>query len=279
MSDSSGSSDRARRTIRDFGDQWTRFDNTSGYLGSQENLADQLRPFLAPQDLENLTIADVGAGLGRVTLQLIRAGARRVVAVEPSEAFRVLVGNVVGHEDRVSCVRAEAHELPSENFDLLVCLGVLHHIPDPGPALRAFLDALRPGGRALIWVYGREGNGPYLAVAHALRSVTRRLSPRVLTALTWAFYPFLRAYMALAHHLPLPLHQYSRRVLSRLTPAHIRLTIFDQLNPTWARYYRREEIVQLVARTGFEEVQAAAKHGYSWLVSARRPTKPREAGA
>lgn len=277
MSDSSG--DAARRTIRDFGDQWTRFDNTSGYLASQENLADQLDPFLKPGDLENLRIADVGAGLGRVSLQLVRAGASQVVAIEPSDAFIGLLRNVAGHEDRVRCVRAEAHDLPREGFDLLVCLGVLHHIPDPGPALRAFLEAVRPGGRVLIWVYGREGNGPYLAVAQALRFITRRLPPLVLTALTWILYPFLRAYIAVASVLPLPLSEYCRRVLSRLTPAHIRLTIFDQLNPTWARYYRRHEIDRAVAEAGFEDVQTAAKHGYSWLVSARRPRKPREAGA
>lgn len=271
--------DPGRRTIDDFGDQWTRFDNTSGYLGSQENLADQLRPFLTPANLTGLAIADVGAGLGRVTLQLLRAGARRVVAIEPSDAFPGLVRNVSGHEDRVICMRAEAHELPRESFDLLVCLGVLHHIPDAGRALRAFLESVRPGGRILLWVYGREGNGVYLALAGTLRVVTSRLPASALTGLTWLIYPSLRLYMALASVLPVPLHRYCRNVLSRLSPAHRRLTIYDQLNPAWARYYRREEIVRLVQDCGFEDVQAAAKHGYSWLVSARRPEGAPGSGA
>ena len=47
----------------------------------------------------------------------------------------------------------ELHQLPIErvreigrSFDLVVCTGVLHHLPDPDRGLRAIRDVLRPSG-------------------------------------------------------------------------------------------------------------------------------------
>ena len=262
--------ERSRKTIADFGEQWTRFDNKAGYLGSLEQLAEQISPFLAIADLRGLKVADVGAGTGRVAAQLVAAGVAEVTAVEPSEAFDRLARVATASGGRIAPLRVAAHALPAADFDLIVCFGVLHHIPDPGQALRAFLAALRPEGRALIWVYGREGNEGYLALALPLRAVTRRLPAIVLDALVWTIYPFLRLYMLAALRVPLPLHEYVRRVLSKLSPAYIRLTIYDQLNPHYARYYCESEIRQEFADAGFLDIETAHKNGYSWLVSGRR---------
>jgi SAM-dependent methyltransferase len=62
----------------------------------------------------------------------------------------------------------------------VVSFGVLHHIPEPLPVVRAIYAALRPGGRLFAWLYGREGNGAYLAVAQPLRALTKRLPDPML---------------------------------------------------------------------------------------------------
>ena len=58
----------------------------------------------------------------------------------------------------------ELHQLPIErvgeigrSFDLVVCTGVLHHLPDPDDGLRALRDVLRPGGAMRLMVYARYG--------------------------------------------------------------------------------------------------------------------------
>lgn len=43
------------------------------------------------------------------------------------------------------------------SFDLVVCTGVLHHLPDPDYGLRALRDVLRPSGAMRLMVYARYG--------------------------------------------------------------------------------------------------------------------------
>jgi hypothetical protein len=45
-----------------------------------------------------------------------------------------------------------------------------------------------------------------------------------------------------------------------------RLVIIDQINPQWAKYYRRGEIETMVRGAGFVDVRAHHRHSYSWTV-------------
>jgi SAM-dependent methyltransferase len=58
----------------------------------------------------------------------------------------------------------DLHHLPIESvremgrtFDLVVCTGVLHHLPDPDQGLCALRDVLRPSGAMRLMVYARYG--------------------------------------------------------------------------------------------------------------------------
>jgi hypothetical protein len=55
-------------------------------------------------------------------------------------------------------------------------------------------------------------------------------------------------------------------VIGRMSPPKRRLVIYDQLNPEYAKYYRREEAIALLADNGFKDVIAYHRHGYSWTV-------------
>ncbi len=170
------------------------------------------------------------------------------------------------------CLRIAGEELPLDlGLDWAVSFGVLHHIPDPGPVMRRAFSALRPGGQMLAWLYGREGNGLYLSIAQPLRWVTTRLPHRVLVALTGALDIPLRGYIALARAAPVPMHDYMKNHLGMLAPDARRLTIYDQLNPAYARYYTEAEARELFERAGFVDVRTHHRHGYSWLVVGRRP--------
>jgi SAM-dependent methyltransferase len=168
--------DLKTQTIRDFGRQWTAFPDNPGYYGSADLLADLFGPLLSLDEVKNRRVADIGSGTGRIVNMLLDAGAAHVHAVEPSMAITVLKENTAERRDRVTYGSGSGETLPANlGLDLVVAIGVLHHIPDPEAVVRAAYHALRPGGRLLVWLYGHEGNEIYLRLVEPLRVVTTRL--------------------------------------------------------------------------------------------------------
>lgn len=255
------------KTIADFGEQWIRYRDNEGFYGSQELFADIVGPLLAPDALVGKQVADIGSGTGRIVLMLLRAGASHVTAVEPSDAFDVLVENLRGFQGRVAFIHGVGEKLPpSGTLDAVFAIGVLHHVPDPEPIVKTALQALKPGGRMVVWLYGREGNAAYLALLSSLRLFSKTAPHWMLVALTWLLYFPLAVYIRVCRWLPLPLRKYMTEVIGKMSPAKRRLVIYDQLNPQYAKYYTRAEAIALLADNGFKEVAAYHRHGYSWTV-------------
>jgi SAM-dependent methyltransferase len=264
----------ADQTIADFGAQWTTFVDNEGYYGSTNYFLDTVSPLLSLDDVAGANAADIGSGTGRFVLILLAAGAKHVYAVEPSAAFEVLKRNTAAHADQVTLLHIKGEELPATlDLDLVFSYGVVHHIPDPLPTLRAAYNALRPGGTCCIWVYGHEGNELYLALVRPLRFMTTRLPDWALHLLsrTLNVAADIYVYGVVRWRLPLPLADYVRDVFAKLDRNRRRVVIFDQLNPAYAKYYRKDEVQNLFEEAGFVDIRPHHRHGYSWTVAGRRP--------
>jgi SAM-dependent methyltransferase len=260
-----------RQTIADFGDQWTRYTDNSGYYGSLGLLADICEPLLSADDVRGRVIADIGSGTGRIANMLLDAGAAHVTAIEPSESYKVVAGNTAGRAERIEVIHGKGTEIPqNRNFDLVLSIGVLHHVQNPGPIVQAARRALKPGGTMFVWLYGREGNETYLALVEPLRAATMRLPHVVLEGLCYTLDLVAIGYTAVSRILPLPMRQYMQTVYSRLAPDKRRLVIYDQLNPAYAKYYREDEARALLEDNGFRHVRTHHRHGYSWSVTGLR---------
>jgi SAM-dependent methyltransferase len=260
------------RTIADFGEQWTMFRDNPGYYGSTDVLSDIFSPLLPIGTVAGARVAEIGSGTGRIVNMLLDCGVVHVYAVEPSAAIDVLHSNTAPRADRVTCIHAPGEGLPAGlDLDLIVSIGVLHHIPHPASTVEAALSALKPGGQFLVWLYGREGNESYLRVITPLRRVTTRLPHRILVMLSYVIGVALDLYIALCRFLPLPMRAYMRNVLARFPRSVRRLIIYDQLNPAYAKYYTEAEAKALLADAGFTNVAAHHRHGYSWTVLGMKP--------
>ncbi len=267
MSDSTKITGLSEQTIADFGEQWTNFQDNEGYYGSAALFTDMCEPLVRADGVRGRRVADIGSGTGRIVRMLVAAGAAHVVAVEPSAAYDVLCRNVADIGDRVECVRATGDQLPRDRqFDLITSIGVLHHIPDPAPVVQAAYEALRPGGRLFVWLYGREGNRAYLALTGPLRAVTTRLPHQVVVWLATFLQLLLKPYVRASRVLPLPLSRYFVEVFAHMTDDKQVLIIYDQLRPAYAKYYTRAEASALLASAGFSDVRTHHRHGYSWAV-------------
>lgn len=261
----------SERTIADFGDQWTRFQGNEGYYGSVELFRDMCGPLIGPEDVSGRQVGDIGSGTGRIVRMLLDAGAAHVLAVEPSDAADVLRKNLEAFGDRVECLRTTGDGIPPEShLDLITSIGVLHHIPDPVPVVRAARAALRPGGRMLVWLYGREGNSAYLALTLPIRAITTRLPHQPVFVVARLATALLGPYIALCRHVPLPLRGYFVDVFGKMSYRKRELIVYDQLRPAYAKYYTRDEAISLLRDNGFEDVRVHHRHGYSWTVIGTR---------
>lgn len=261
------------RTISDFGDQFAAFGAFDGYFASLELMQDTLGPLMQVDEFRGLRIGDVGAGTGRTVCMMLEAGAEQVVAVEPSSGVELLREHTKRYGDRVQVIHGRGEALPAGlNLDLVFSYGVIMFIPDPAPVIRAAYDALRPGGRIVLWLYGKEGNGPYLVLAHALRTITPHLPHAGLAALAGGLNVLLGGYIAACRWLPLPLHEYMTETLAGYSPKHRKIVVYDQLNPSYVKYYTRDDARALIEDAGFRDVKLHHRHGYSWTVMGTKPT-------
>ena len=81
----------------------------------------------------------------------------------------------------------------------------------------------------------------------------------------------LTGYAHLCRYLQLPMRKYMIEVILKQSKWYRMVTVFDQLNPTDAKYYSKEQARALLADNGFVDVRLYNRHGYSWTVMGRRP--------
>jgi ubiquinone/menaquinone biosynthesis C-methylase UbiE len=110
---------------------------------------------------------DIGCGPGLQAVRLARHGLR-VCAADFSPAALGQAERTVeaaGLADRVEVVQADLLDLPFPDgrFDLVLCWGVLMHIPDVERAIAELCRVVAPGGSAVV------GEGNVRSIDHAIR--------------------------------------------------------------------------------------------------------------
>ena len=261
-------------TISDFGKQWSIWTEFPGWTGTVELIRDYFQPLLNLEELKGLVVAEVGAGNGRLAFSIAQAKPKQVYAVEPAHAaFQVMQQKAASRSDlpvKPVHARGEDFTIP-EKLDLAYSVGVLHHIPDPDPAVRNVFHTLKPGGRFFVWIYGEEGNSLYLFFIRPLRAITSRLPHFLLVMFCYFMGILLSTYAYLCKFLPLPMRKYMCGVILPQTYHERVLTIYDQLNPAYAKYYTRDEALQLLKRAGFVDIEIYHRLEYSWSIIGTKP--------
>lgn len=136
-----------------FGEQWVRFpqtqlDSATGLTLSRDRLERCLGHALSA--LSGQLVLEAGSGAGRFTELLLQAGAT-LDSFDYSAAVSANARNNGSHP-RLSLVQADVRQMPfpRDTYDLVVCLGVVQHTPDPEETLRALWSRVRPGGRLVF---------------------------------------------------------------------------------------------------------------------------------
>ena len=116
-------------------------------------------PARQPRGDQEILIA--GCGTSQAARYALREPDARVTAIDVSDTS---LRHTRDLQRKYNLENLELHQLPIErvreigrSFDLVVCTGVLHHLPDPDYGIRALRDVLRPSGAMRLMVYARYG--------------------------------------------------------------------------------------------------------------------------
>ncbi len=262
------------KTIRDFDNQWTRYDDNEGWYASLDLFSDIISPLMRTDDLKGKIVIDIGSGTGRIVGMLLESGASHVYAVEPGPgAFKKLKNNIasMARGTDVTPLNQRGDEWTvAEPVDFVISIGVIEFISEPAATVKRCYDALKPGGEIFFWLCSYEGNELYLKFIQPLRKFTTFLPHFLLVGLVELLYWVLCAYRLVGQLAPLPLMRYLDTVWWPMTARKRRLVIYDQLNPTYLKYYKKHEALALLESAGFKDVKIHHRHGYSWSVKGRK---------
>lgn len=129
--------------------------------------------------LDGATVLDVGCGGGLLSEAMARLGAK-VTAIDLAEDL-VKVATLHSLESgvqvdyRVQSVEALAAERPG-SYDIVTCMEMLEHVPDPAAILQACATLLKPGGHLFVSTLNRTPAAFALAIVGA--EYVARLLPR-----------------------------------------------------------------------------------------------------
>ncbi|HEX5093194.1 MAG TPA: bifunctional 2-polyprenyl-6-hydroxyphenol methylase/3-demethylubiquinol 3-O-methyltransferase UbiG [Burkholderiales bacterium] len=123
---------------------------------------------LAP--LAGKDVLDVGCGGGILAEAMALRGAR-VTGIDLAEKpLKVAQLHLLESGAEVRYERASAEDFAAaqpESFDVLTCMEMLEHVPDPASAVAACARLLRPGGRAFFSTINRNPKSYLFAVIGA----------------------------------------------------------------------------------------------------------------
>ena len=111
-----------------------------------------------PPDLDILV---AGCGANQAAYVAFKNPSAKVVAIDVSQPS---LDHLQYLKDKHNLQNLEPHLLPIEelsalglDFDLVVCVGVLHHLADPAHGMRALAGCLRRDGVASVMLYAKYG--------------------------------------------------------------------------------------------------------------------------
>ncbi len=268
-----------QKTADAFARSWNNLPPGSVY--SQAQFEDWLAP-LRPADVTGRRVLELGCGGGSLLVHMADWHPAMLIGVDLGDSVAAAERNLAAVG--VTTSHIVRHDLvtyrDASAFDVVYCIGVLHHLRDPRAGFASVLTNTAPGGRFHCWVYAHEGNGLVRTLVEPLRRVASRLpwwitkyalaTPLVVPffayakLLRWLGWPALRG---------LPLHDYSLWIAAR-DFAFFRHVAFDQLVTPHTVYLRRSTVEAWLRDPLIEmgSTYLVFRNGNSWKFGGRRRT-------
>jgi SAM-dependent methyltransferase len=254
-----------QQVIDSFGHEWAAFDYAESR--TDEALDSQFLAYCTPIDLSQFNAkssvaADFGAGSGRWASRLLPYFSL-VYALEPSDGANKVLKNKFLKESRMKILQETVgvNSIPAGSLDLAMSLGVLHHIPDTGLAIKDVASKIRGGGVFLCYLYYKLENKPLYY--HGLFWTSNSLR-WVISRLPYALRRLIARVIAIFIYLPLartakllsnagknvsnfPLHHYADMPFVMLQNDAL-----DRFGTRLEQRFSKKEITGMLGNAGFD---------------------------
>jgi SAM-dependent methyltransferase len=270
------------RTATAFAQSWNRVGPGSVY--TWEQFLDWFAP-LTPPDLEGRTVLELGFGNGSLLFHVAACHPARLAGVDLGDTAEQARRNLAHlPEGAVELYHGDLTRVSLGEFDVVYCIGVLHHLRDPQDGFLSVLRHTGPGGRFHCWVYAREGNTAVVALVDPLRRIASRLpwwftKYALATPLVLPYFLYAKALRALVRVWPgaperlsgLPLLRYSLWIAER-PYWFFRHVAFDQLVTPQTVYLRRDTIERWLKHASVDpgSEYVVFRNGNSWKFGGKR---------
>jgi len=254
-----------QQVIDSFGHEWAAFDYAESE--TDEALNAQFMAYLTPIDLSEFNAkssvaADFGAGSGRWASRLLPYFSL-VYALEPSDGATRVLKKKFSKESRMKILQETvgANSIPAGSLDLAMSLGVLHHIPDTGLAIKDVASKIKGRGVFLCYLYYKLDNKPLYYrglfwASNSLRWVIsrlpyalRRFIARVIAS--FVYFPLARTAKLLEKRgkniSNFPLHHYANMPFVMLQNDAL-----DRFGTRLEQRFSKKEITELLGSAGFD---------------------------
>ena len=254
-----------QQVIDSFGHEWSAFDYAESE--TDDALDTQFLAYCTPLDLtqfntKSSVAADFGAGSGRWASRLLPHFSL-VYALEPSDGANRVLKNKFSKESRMKILQETVgvNSIPTESLDFAMSLGVLHHIPDTGLAIKDVASKIKSGGIFFCYLYYKLDNKPLYYRGLFWTSNSLRW---VISRLPYAIRRLIAQMIAVAIYLPLartskllgnrgkdvsnlPLHHYANMPFMMLQNDAL-----DRFGTRLEQRFSKKEITEMLGNAGFD---------------------------
>ena len=277
----SGNKNLDVNVVKDFGSEWSRFDQSSLSAADQAEMFEGYFHIFPWDSLPPDSIGgDIGCGSGRwASLVAPRVGHLSLVDAS-GDALAVARQNL-SNAANVSFHQASVDGLPFEegSLDFAYSLGVLHHVPDTAEAIHSIARVLKPGAPFLIYLYYAFDQRPqwFRALWRAsdmLRKFVSRMPVRLKNLVCegialLVYLPIARAALLLERFGMLPdswpLAYYRNREYYVM-----RTDALDRFGTRLEQRFSRQEIKTMLQSAGFTDIRFSDRQPFWCAVGIKK---------
>jgi ubiquinone/menaquinone biosynthesis C-methylase UbiE len=269
------------KTVEGFGDEWTRFDQSSLSKHDLHQLFTRYFKIFPWTSLPKNSVGfDLGCGSGRWA-RIVADKVGKLHCIDASEAALAIAKKNLLEKDNCFLHMASVDNIPLEDnsMDFGYSLGVLHHVPDTFSGIKACVSKLKPSAPLLLYLYYAFDNRPFWfrllwKSSNIFRQVISRLPhffrywvSQIIAVLV--YYPLARCALIL-ERMGVNVSAFPLSFYRHMSFYTIRTDALDRFGTRLEQRFTANEIREMMEKAGLERITFSDYSPYWCVVGYKR---------